>query len=432
MSVPMDAGAVTTQIRQQDSIISRGNGRSYGDAGLQRNIISTKQLNRIHFFDTKNGLIKCDAGILLNEILDRIIPHGYFFSVTPGTKSVSVGGAIAADVHGKNHPKAGTFSRDLINFNIVGVDGVQIQCSREEHEDLFWATCGGMGLTGIILDATIQLMRIETSYILESTYTAKNLSETIDLFTKYEDGTYKVAWIDTLSSGKRRGRSIFRVAEHATSEQLPPTKSAILPIHNSRQLNVPFFLPNLALNHCGMLLFNQFYYQRHCKKISPKIISYESFFYPLDKISNWNRIYGKRGFMQYQFVVPSDSIIEVTQQLFQIMHHFKQYALLSVLKRLGPSNDLSPLSFPMAGYTLSLDFKVKNKTSAMFDEFDLIIQKHGGKVYLAKDGRLSQAAFEVMYAKQFVTLHRSLSNYNKSSKFRSLQSDRIGLTRQDG
>jgi decaprenylphospho-beta-D-ribofuranose 2-oxidase len=343
-----------------DTAIARGLGRCYGDSALNTNIISTLKFNRFLDFDSKTGVLKCEAGVTFAEIVKIFVPRGWFLPVTPGTKFITVGGAIASDVHGKNHHKDGSFCRHLVSMDIMLGDGSVVFCSREEHEDLFYATCGGMGLTGIILRAVFRLRKIDTAFIKQRIERAPNLQSLMDLFEQYKDVPYSVAWLDCLATGPKMGRGILILGEHATIPDLSRTRYAENPlmIPDKRKVAVPFYFPSIVLNRITVRLFNELYYQIHPTTKKNRIVDIDSFFYPLDSIHNWNRIYGRSGFVQYQFVLPRERSKEGLVEILKTITRRGTASFLSVLKLFGKQNDI--ISFPMEGYTLALDFPVRS------------------------------------------------------------------------
>ena len=394
-------------------VIARGNGRCYGDASLGDAIFSTKKLNKFISFDRLNGIIECEAGVLLSEVLEVCVPQGYFLFVTPGTKFVSVGGAIASDIHGKNHHAEGCFSEYVTEFSLMNENGEIIRCSREENQDKFWATIGGMGLTGIILNAKFKLKNIESAYIRQESIKAENLDEIFKLFDESESWTYTVAWIDCLQKGDKIGRSIMMRGEHAFSHELRG-EAAKKPLRLKKKFspNVPFFFPGFVLNALTVKLFNYFYYKKQTQKEVKNITDYETFFYPLDAVGNWNKIYGKKGFIQYQMVIPKANGKEGMKKILETIAHSGNGSFLAVLKLFGEENPEAYNSFPQRGYTLALDFKVNSKLPKLIAKLDDIVEEFGGRIYLTKDS-MSRP---------------SLTNYLKNvqnSKFVSLQHKRI-------
>ncbi|GAB0155279.1 FAD-binding oxidoreductase [Chryseobacterium sp. Alg-005] len=400
-------------ILSHNEVIARGNGRCYGDASLGEHIFSTRKLNKLISFDRLNGVMECESGVLLSEVLEVVVPQGYFLYVTPGTKFVSIGGAIASDVHGKNHHAEGCFSEYVIEFKLMNENGEIITCSREENADKFWATIGGMGLTGIILTAKFKLKNIETAYIRQESIKAENLDEIFKLFEESESWTYTVAWIDCLQKGKNIGRSILMRGEHAFQHELPQhLKQNPLRLKKKFQPTVPFYFPNFVLNALTVKIFNVLYYKKQAKKEVKSFIDYETFFYPLDAINEWNKIYGKSGFIQYQMVIPKETGKEGMKRILETIANSGNGSFLAVLKLFGKNNPEAYNSFPFEGYTLALDFKVNSKLKKLVDQLDQIVQEFGGRIYLTKDS-MSRS---------------SLTNYLKNiqnPKFVSLQHKRI-------
>ena len=398
-------------------LISRGMGRSYGDSSLSENVVSTKALQDLTKFDFDTGELHCSSGILLKDILDLYEPRGWFLPVTPGTKYVTVGGAIAADVHGKNHHVSGSFTDYVISMKILTVSEGFIECSRENNYELFRATCGGMGLTGIILEVRLKLIRVESSFISQKTFKCANLAETFELLKVNTNHNYSVAWVDCMTAGNALGRSIVTFGEHSSDGVFASVSRA--------RLNIPFNMPSFITNKYAVKAFNGIYYSSHESGPEERNVHYDSFFYPLDKISNWNRLYGSKGFIQYQFVVPFEDGFSIVKEILELTVNSGIGSYLAVLKELGPGNE-NYLSFPRKGVTLSLDFKVTKNLFPLLDHFDTIISSRGGRVYLAKDSRMSETAFKECYPEweRFTTIRKQ---YGADKIFHSLQSRRIGL-----
>ncbi|MBF0289939.1 MAG: FAD-binding oxidoreductase [SAR324 cluster bacterium] len=407
--------------------IVRGLGRSYGDSSLASHVISTDNFNRILSFDENKGVVCCQAGIQLKEILNVFIPRGWFLPVTPGTKFITIGGAIASDVHGKNHHVDGSFSRHLLEMTVMLGDGRVIKCSPGLEKDLFWATCGGMGLTGVILTATFRLIRIETAYIHQETLKARNLEHVMELFEASNEWTYSVAWIDCRSRGKNLGRSLLMRGEHVTSAGLNEVSSSrsSLKIPVNRCLSVPFDCPEFLMNQYTIKAFNMLYYQRIRNSIESSAVDYNQFFYPLDSVHHWNRIYGKRGFIQYQFVLPRSTSEAGMQRILQEIAKSGLGSFLAVLKLFGPQEE-SILSFPEPGYTLGLDFPFKPEVIQLFNKLDYLVLHYGGKLYLTKDACMSSYMFKNSYQdnQKFSSLKW---RFDISGKFQSIQSKRLEI-----
>ena len=373
-------------VRNNNEVIARGNGRCYGDASLSEHIFSTKRLNKFISFDRLNGIIECESGVLLSQILEIIVPQGYFLYVTPGTKFISVGGAIASDVHGKNHHAEGCFSEYVEAFSLLNENSEVITCSRTENTDKFWATIGGMGLTGIILSAKFKLKNIETAYIRQESIKAENLDEIFKLFEESESWTYNVAWIDCLQTGKNIGRSILMRGEHAFKHELPK-KLQQNPLRLKQKFipKVPFYFPDFMLNKWSVRLFNYLYFNKQKRKEIKNFVDYETFFYPLDVVNDWNKIYGKKGFIQYQMVIPKAQGKEGMRKILDTIAKSGNGSFLAVLKLFGKENPLAYNAFPLEGYTLALDFKVNSKLTKLVADLDEIVEEFGGRIYLTKD-----------------------------------------------
>lgn len=373
-------------VLNSSELIARGNGRCYGDAALGETMFSTKRLNKFISFDRLNGILECEAGVLLSEILEVSVPQGYFLSITPGTKFITVGGAIASDVHGKNHHTEGCFSESVLEFSMMDEKGDVHKCSREINSELFWSTFGGMGLTGIILSAKIRLKNIESVYIRQESIKAENLDEIFNLFEESESWTYNVAWIDCLQKGKNIGRSILMRGEHAMRAELPPElQKNALRIKKKPVPTVPFFFPGFVLNNLTVKMFNWLYFNKQRQKSVRNFVNYEQFFYPLDGVNDWNRIYGKGGFIQYQMVIPKENGKEGMKKILETIANSGNGSFLAVLKLFGKNNPEAYNAFPFEGYTLALDFKVNSRLKKLVDKLDDIVEEFGGRIYLTKD-----------------------------------------------
>jgi len=385
---------LSNSLNQNESVIARGNGRCYGDASLGDNVINMLKFNNILRFDKEQGLITCQSGVLLSDILELIVPSGWFLPVTPGTQFITIGGALASDVHGKNHHKEGSFADFVVDFLILKPDGTIVQCSKTNNGELFWYTMGGMGLTGIILEATFTLKKISSQFIREKQIKASSLSEILELFDTYNAYTYSVAWIDCLKGGKAFGRSILMLGEHATREEVGDRVSK-----KKTEFTIPFYFPSFTLNSATIKAFNTFFYHKNLRQVSEGIVPYKPFFYPLDAIYDWNRIYGKRGFLQYQFVIPRAVGKMGIEVILKKISQKKVGSFLAVLKSFGPGT--VPLSFQMSGYTLALDMPLVNGLFAFLDELDKIVAEYGGRIYLSKDARMSSEIYYKTYPRSY-------------------------------
>jgi hypothetical protein len=416
MVASSDFSRIRKIIDESHTIIARGNGHSYGDNSLNKErIFSTLKLNKFISFDKQNGIFECESGVLLADILDVIVPEGFFLPVTPGTKLITVGGAIGANVHWKNNHSEGCFGNYILSFSIMVETGDIKICSPSENSELFWSTIGGMGLTGIILTTRFTLKRIETAYIRQRILKAKNLDEIFTYFEMLKKWTYSVAWIDCLQRGKSIGRSILTVGEHAVQAELPAKMRGCgnpLCIKKKLKLMVPFVFPSFILNTVTVKAFNFLYYFKQINKEINNITDYDSFFYPLDVISDWNRIYGKNGFIQYQFIIPKSCGKEGMSEVLKAIADSRQGSFLAVLKLYKADKKEAHNSFPMDGYSLALDFKMNKQLPALVQKLDSIVEHYNGRIYLAKDAMSK----------------KSLLDYVKTpetGKFGSVQQERI-------
>jgi FAD/FMN-containing dehydrogenase len=379
-------------------------GRSYGDSCLIAGgvALDVSHLQRFISFDEETGLLCCEAGVSLAEILAVMVPRGWFLPVTPGTKFVSVAGAIANDIHGKNHHRGGTFGCHVTRFALLRSNGEQLICSPTEHNELFRATIGGLGLTGLILWAEFRLKRIVNPYIDMDHIKFASLDEFFEISAASDQHyEYTMSWVDILVGGKDLCRGIFMRGNHNQSRRL-----AEKPLKKRLPLALPIDLPAFVLNTLTVKAFNELYYHAQLGKKVHKIVSYDPFFYPLDSIHEWYRLYGKRGFLQYQFVVPFGTVgSEGMREILGRIRRSGQGSFLTVLKKFGDVQSPGMLSFPRPGLTLALDFAFGGeKTLQLLDELDKIVLQSGGAVYPAKDARMSPASFQTFYPrwKEFI------------------------------
>lgn len=405
--------------KQEPSWIGRGLGRSYGDAALNsdQGVILGQRLDRFLGFNPTTGLLQCEAGVSLADILGFFLPRGWFLPVSPGTQLVSLGGAVAADIHGKNHHRDGSFSRHLEQIELWTADGQRLICSAEQHRDVFEATCGGMGLTGFIRSVALRLIPVETAWMRVRFHRTRDLDETLQALQEADRHQYSVAWLDTLASGRSLGRGIVMAGEHARVEELNPSQRRHpLQLAAKRPLPVPFNLPHQLLNRFTVGMFNRLYYRRAPRNPVTRLVDINSFFYPLDALRHWNRLYGKRGFLQYQCLFPPqqsrEGLIEVIDRFRRAGHA----SFLTVLKRFG--EEAGPLSFPQPGHTLALDVANTGPELLEFlDEMDRLVLEKGGRVYLAKDARLSPQSFRQMYPRypEWLAVKQRLDPENRFS-----------------
>jgi decaprenylphospho-beta-D-ribofuranose 2-oxidase len=413
----------------QKSYLSRGLGRSYGDAALNAGagLISHLRLERLIDFDPESGLLECEAGASLAAIIETFLPRGFFPEVTPGTRHVTVGGAIASDVHGKNHHRDGTFASSLVSFTLLRPDGETIVCSREKHPEVFWATVGGMGLTGPILSARIRLRPVETAFVKADYRRLPHLDAVLGAFESSDRSyRYSVAWVDCLASGDSLGRAVLMQANDLGAGETKRGRASSDPLRTParRSFTVPFRLPSGSLNRATVGIFNALYYGTRRDR-RDEIVDYDRFFYPLDALEEWTRLYGRRGFIQYQVVVPTGSGPSGLRALLERLSSAGQPSFLGVLKKFGPSNE-GVLSFPMEGYTLALDLPNRPGLTQLVSELNGITLRAGGRVYLAKDALLDRETFERMYprAEEF---RRIKSELDPQGLFSSSLARRVGL-----
>lgn len=413
----------------RDGAIMRGLGRSYGDSALNaggRVVIDTP-LNRFRAFDPESGLLECEAGASLAEIIEHLLPRGWFPPTTPGTRYVTVGGAIAADVHGKNHHVDGSFGNFVRELKLLLADGNVATCSPQENERLFWATVGGMGLTGCILSAKLQLLKVESSSIDVRYERTASLDETLERFTAHDrDYRYSVAWIDCLRGGPSLGRSVLMLGEHARAADLPAKQSSN-PLRVpalSQWRSVPCYAPGWLLNRWSVAAFNTAYYETH--RDGRALVPFGQFFYPLDRLARWNRLYGRRGFVQYQALFPRETSRAGLIELLEQVVSSKRASFLAVLKACGPANP-GLLSYLYPGHTLALDFANTGDDLLPFLRMlDEIVLKHGGRLYLAKDAATTADAFATMYPK-LVEFRRIKAEVDPQCRFVSSQARRLKI-----
>jgi decaprenylphospho-beta-D-ribofuranose 2-oxidase len=409
--------------------IARGQGRAYGDAALNsaHRVVLTERLNRLLAFDAQNGVLRAEAGLTMQQLLAFAVPRGWFPLVTPGTKYVSLGGCVAADVHGKNHHHDGAFSSSVLSLELITSDGACLHCSRDENSEAFWATVGGMGLTGIIGEVELQLRPITSACIRASHHAARNLQHAFELFEQHDSASYSVAWIDLQARGAEQGRSVVMLGEHAAVNELAQAAaSAPLQIKARGTRRIPIDMPAWLLNPITIGAFNALYYRLEGGRRSPFLVDYDKFFYPLDALGDWNRLYGKRGFLQYQCVVPRDGAFATLSQLLDTLAASRHPAFLGVLKKMGVASG-GLMSFPQEGYTLALDLPFSGDALLeLLRRFDAIVTTAGGRVYLAKDARLDGATLRAMYpsTENFLKLKREL---DAGGRFSSDLSRRLGL-----
>jgi len=410
-----------------DTLLSRGLGRSYADQATNTHhlILKMEKMNHFISFDEINGVLECEAGVTLDEIIQHLTPRGWFPMITPGTKYITIGGAIANDIHGKAHHADGSFVNCVFDFTILLADGRIVKASREENSDLFWANFGGLGLLGTILTSRIQLRKIETTYFKQKAIATRNLDEMLEAIDGSEkEYSSSVAWIDSMAKGNKLGKGVLTMGNHAHLEDLPAKlQSNPLKLGKKPKLVVPFYLPSFTLNKLTVGILNAALYilQKSAKNIS----HYDSFFYPLDMINNWNKGYGKKGFIQYQFVLPVPNGKENIRKILIEITKSDCVPFLNVLKKFGKGQG-GLLSFPFEGYTFAIDFPVSSKLKAFTERLDKMVLDMGGRIYLGKDAYLDEATFKAMYPqyKEWLAIKKK---YDPNNVFSSDLSRRIGL-----
>jgi len=435
-NIPHSVSFVTYPREAQDirnippgkKLLPRGLGRSYADQATNTGqfVLKLEKMNHFLAFDEATGVLTCEAGVTLEDIIAVLAPKGWFPMITPGTKYITIGGAIANDVHGKAHHADGSFVNCVYNFTILLADGTVRNASRDENSDLFWGNFGGLGLLGTILTATIQLRKIETTYFKQKAFAAKNLDEMLQAIeASEEEYTSSVAWVDPMARGARLGRGVLTMGNHARLEDLPDNlRSNPLKLGKKAKLTVPFYLPAFVLNKLSVSMLDVVLYWK--QKSAPSISHYDGFFYPLDMINNWNRGYGKRGFIQYQFVLPVANGKENIRKILLEITQSSCIPFLNVLKKFGKEQG-GLLSFPFEGYTFAIDFPITKDLKPFTEKLDKMVLDMGGRIYLGKDAYLDEATFKAMYP-QYKAWQEIKHKYDPNNVFSSDLSRRIGLT----
>ncbi len=409
-------------------MIARGLGRSYGDPAVCTDGVVVGMRSRRHYlsFDDQRGVLHAESGASLADVIETFLPRGWFPPTVPGTKFVTIGGAIAADIHGKNHHVDGSFGSFVDFFTLLAADGRVLTCSRDRNRQLFEATVGGMGLTGIVLDAQIRLRRVPSAWCHVQTERARDLGDMLSRLTSEDDAfRYSVAWLDGIARGRSLGRGVLMRANTADPSALPPRwRSRPHCSSPRRRHTLPCFLPGVTVNPVSMRLLNSTYYHLH--RPGESLVDFDRYFFPLDAVEHWNRGYGRRGFVQYQALFPNDSAETGTRELLECVTRSRLSSFLAVLKRSGPAGD-GMLSYLFPGVTLALDFpNVGPRLAEITKQLDRILLKHDGRLYLAKDALTSAETIRAMYPRldEFLDVRRQI---DPDGLFSSDLSRRLGL-----
>lgn len=399
------------KLQPNADVLCYGKGKSYGDVCLNEDgtIIDTSYLNHIISFDKVTGTIKCEAGITLKDILEFIVPKGWFLPVTPGTKFITLGGAVANDVHGKNHHAAGTFGMHITQLELLKSDGNTYRCTPNENKELFAATIAGLGLTGIIKTVEFKLIPIETPYMYVESIKFNNLDAFFDLNEESEKlFPYTVSWVDCSTRGKSMGKGIYMRGRHAL-------KSEVDKQFEMKDGALPFPIEASFINNLTVKAFNKLFYAKQFRKLTTHIIPFEPYFYPLDMIDGWEKSYGKKGFLQHQFVLPYKNCKENMRLIFEEIVNSGMSSFLTVLKSFGDAVSPGMLSFPKKGITLAIDYRMEgNKTLELLDRIDKIVAENNGRLYPGKDARMNREHFHQFYPNFNEFLKYKDSNFTSS------------------
>src|SRR5579859_77474 len=431
LAEPRSADEIAALVKSAPAagVIARGLGRSYNNAAQNEGglVLSTAGMTDVLSFDRASGVVTCEAGVSLEQLMVRLLPAGWFVPVSPGTRQVTVAGAIAADVHGKNHHSAGSFARHVLAFDLLTADGDVRTVTPDSDPRLFWGTAGGMGLTGIILRATVQLKSVETSRLTVDTVKTADIDETMAyLASTDEDYDYTVAWTDCLAARGSLGRSVITSGDFATMGEVRyRDRRAPLEFKPSSLIGAPPVFPSGLLNARTVGLLNEAWYRKAPRRRTGEIQTIGQFFHPLDGIANWNRVYGPAGFRQYQYVVPFGAD-DVVRRSLERISALRAPSFVTVLKRFG-DGDPGMLSFPMPGWTLALDFPARTPwLSQLLGELDELVLEAGGRLYLAKDSRIPAGLVPRMYPR-YEDFRALRAEVDPAGVFRSDLSTRLGL-----
>lgn len=421
---PERPGDVLAALRAANGrgIIAHGRGRSYGDQALNDggHVLLTERLNRVTAFDPETGLVECEPGVTIRELLRLFLPRGFTVPVAPGTAFTSIGGAVANDIHGKNHDRAGSFGDHVDWLELMLASGERVRCSAEQEPELYRASVGGAGLTGVITRIALRLTPVAGARVLVREERMADLDAFFAAFeAERETAEFSVGWIDAVEKGGASGRGILEIG------RFDPSAADVPPAAPRRQHGVPFEFPSLALNRLSVRIFNHFYLRRVPVAGRERALPLESFLFPLDALRDWNRIYGRRGFHQFQCVIPDAAARAGIGALLAAIAESGAASFLAVLKTLGgPGRGY--LSFPLRGYTLALDFPHRRGTAALFQRLEAIVLEHGGRIYLAKDSLLSAAGFAAMYP-ELEAFREVLHRVDPEGRFQSDMARRLEI-----
>lgn len=405
-------------------LIARGLGRSYGDAAMSpQGVVRMERFDHYLDFDSHHGIVHAQAGLSLAALMDFCIPRGWLPPVIPGTRYVTLGGAFASNVHGKNHFREGDFAEHVLKIRLMLASGESVECSPNHHAELFWATAGGMGMTGIIEEITLKLKPISSLSLRTTTYRVGSIEDMVGAFEHYCDqAEYMVGWIDHMATGRDIGRGMFEAASHLSHVEGGRPLSEFKPLRP--RFSVPLFAPSFLLNRYVMAKYNQHRFKKYSAARHDEIADFDGFFHPLDAIGNWNRLYGKRGFFQYQCLIPASG--QVVSQLRTFLSAIQEQGLFSFLAVIKYHRDgVGLLTFPRCGYSVALDFPNTARVRALLPQLDRWIADHGGRVYLAKDALLSRELFDRMYGEQGEQWRRLINDLDPQARFTSLMAERL-------